>query len=253
MFEPNMAVFWDIGEPFSSELPPELHNRIARWQMCKPAPADTAIPDQWKANVIEKKEPVRVQSVYGGVGGSSYRDSWEHRTQKNGWLWDVKLCEYAYYPELDERIARTPEQRKEHSAPPPKPNPPATGSRRRRGYSDELDPLPLRIDEALMDIVDGFRVFNMEFADLEEFMEAMDNDEGIEMLVDACKQHSVVTSDIIALFKQKSKEIAVHFGATPEEEKVEEDPTLEAGSNDPAPTDGKDKSSSGYGAGYGEV
>lgn len=52
-FDPDMAVFWDIGDEARGMLPPELHNQVARYQMCAPPPADAAFPEQWKNNLIE--------------------------------------------------------------------------------------------------------------------------------------------------------------------------------------------------------
>lgn len=55
MYEPDMSVFWDIGDPFK-DLPPEIllmlpeqsPDKLARIQMCVPVTVE--FPEQWKTN-----------------------------------------------------------------------------------------------------------------------------------------------------------------------------------------------------------
>lgn len=62
MFEPDMSIFWDVGDPFK-ELAPEIRallpetplDKLARIQMCVPVTVE--FPNQWKNN-YRKPEPV---------------------------------------------------------------------------------------------------------------------------------------------------------------------------------------------------
>lgn len=66
-FEPQMAAFWDIGPEkeglvkavselgFTGE---DVADKIARQQMCEPAPADTAFNPLWKSNFLPHKEGI---------------------------------------------------------------------------------------------------------------------------------------------------------------------------------------------------
>lgn len=52
-FEPDMSEFWSIGDELLLMLPPEVWDRVARYQMTMPS--EVAFPDQWKTNLIEIK------------------------------------------------------------------------------------------------------------------------------------------------------------------------------------------------------
>ncbi len=64
-FEPDMSLFWDIGDQVRDLIPAELHHKVAVHQMTIPAPADTVVPEIWKSNLIEiKSVPVKVNYPY---------------------------------------------------------------------------------------------------------------------------------------------------------------------------------------------
>lgn len=70
-FSPDMSLFWDIGDEARRLLPPDLHDRIARWQMG--AKVETPFPDQWKENLIEVKSlGVRTWETNGPSSSTGY-------------------------------------------------------------------------------------------------------------------------------------------------------------------------------------
>lgn len=59
-FEPDMSLFWSIDRELAAKLPRELHDDIARFQMCEKIDVD--FPSMWRANIVEveterRKEP----------------------------------------------------------------------------------------------------------------------------------------------------------------------------------------------------
>lgn len=52
-FDPDMSLFWQIGDDIAKRLPPEFHDRVARYQMGRMS--DMPFPDLWKENLIEIK------------------------------------------------------------------------------------------------------------------------------------------------------------------------------------------------------
>jgi hypothetical protein len=71
-FDPDMSLFWDIGDQARGMFPMDLWNRIARWQMCQPVTVD--FPETWRTNVIEVK-PVAVTTAGGGYFSSGRFES----------------------------------------------------------------------------------------------------------------------------------------------------------------------------------
>lgn len=74
-FEPDLSAFWDIGANALTmleqvkgivDIPSNAQDRIARKQMCQPAPADTVIPAQWLTNLIEVRSTIVVYPSSGG-------------------------------------------------------------------------------------------------------------------------------------------------------------------------------------------
>jgi hypothetical protein len=54
-FDPDLSLFWDIGEELKALIPRNLWDAVARHQLCNPAPPSTEFPAQWKQNLIEVK------------------------------------------------------------------------------------------------------------------------------------------------------------------------------------------------------
>ena len=96
-FEPDMAAFWDIGNDamekikFVSDLgfdPLQIMNKVARDQMCVPAPKDHPFNDIWKSNYVV--EPVRVYASthasfngFGHGGWCKNCNSWQSHEEQN--------------------------------------------------------------------------------------------------------------------------------------------------------------------------
>jgi hypothetical protein len=55
-FEPDLSLFWPIEPELAAKLPPELHDEVARFQMCEKITVD--FPSAWRANIVEV-EPKR--------------------------------------------------------------------------------------------------------------------------------------------------------------------------------------------------
>ena len=50
-FEPDMSRFWEVEPELAQQVPPELLDDVARFQMCRRVVVD--FPDAWRKNVIE--------------------------------------------------------------------------------------------------------------------------------------------------------------------------------------------------------
>lgn len=68
-FDPDMSTFWDVGDVGFS-LPLELHDRVARYQMC--IRSQVEFPAQWKANLIEIKNTYESNYPAHGFQGKAY-------------------------------------------------------------------------------------------------------------------------------------------------------------------------------------
>ncbi len=60
-FDPDLSEFWDVGNGIRDLIPKDfngvlLWDGMARTQMCKPAPAGTTYPEQWKQNILEVRK-----------------------------------------------------------------------------------------------------------------------------------------------------------------------------------------------------
>lgn len=64
-FDPNMSLFWEIGEEAKKIVPPGVWDQVARYQMCQPS--NSPFPDLWRSNVIEVKQVSFVPSGGGEV------------------------------------------------------------------------------------------------------------------------------------------------------------------------------------------
>lgn len=64
-FEPDLSKFWHIGAELMQQLPHDLWDRVARYQMCSKAQSTTEFPAQWKANLIEVKQTFPVEPTQG--------------------------------------------------------------------------------------------------------------------------------------------------------------------------------------------
>jgi hypothetical protein len=88
-FEPDLSCFWLLNSELAEQVPPTLHDQLARYQMCAKVTVD--FPDVWRANLIESKAaPLSV------VGGRSRN-------------WDQDELQYPLEIRLDdalEEIAR---------------------------------------------------------------------------------------------------------------------------------------------------
>jgi hypothetical protein len=86
-FEPDMSLFWDIGNPFEglkpevlALLPSTSADRAARLQMCHPMP--TEFPAQWKAN-YRRPAPMVVHKPSGGGFVDEYFLEWQRRNESS--------------------------------------------------------------------------------------------------------------------------------------------------------------------------
>lgn len=53
-YEPDLSLFWDIGEPWVRVPKPLLdHHGLACLQMCMPVTAEATYPEQWRENLVE--------------------------------------------------------------------------------------------------------------------------------------------------------------------------------------------------------
>jgi len=78
-FDPDMSDFWDIGKDMARLLPSDMHDRIARHQMCDVI--EVGYPKQWEQNLIEvkwergdfshnKSDGLATAGFYSGYGGT---------------------------------------------------------------------------------------------------------------------------------------------------------------------------------------
>jgi hypothetical protein len=79
-FDPDMSVFWDVGDFVREKIPDNLYDACARHQMTEPS--DAEFPKEWKDNFMEVKwSPSQVSIPVTGVGtyyhGRDWRADWE--------------------------------------------------------------------------------------------------------------------------------------------------------------------------------
>jgi hypothetical protein len=237
LFDVDMSWFWDIGETFTEGMPPDLHNRIARWQMCQPAPLDQEFPQVWRDNVIEKKYApvVTGSSVYASAG-------WDpdfHRKHE----WDYMTQSYKPKPDYA----------------------PSAGNykkgRRRSAGSIALSPFNDRVLDAVSDMVEHALLYEIEPDTFEELLEECSEDQFIIDFVAACKDNSVLPIDVWEEFakhkpdtlKQIAEGIMKQASKEPEEKKEQKDPDAmggeewsQTGQKDPTQT-AIDQQQGGYG------
>jgi hypothetical protein len=53
-FEPDLSLFWEIDPELAEQVPPLMHDELARYQMCEKVTVD--FPDTWRANLIETRK-----------------------------------------------------------------------------------------------------------------------------------------------------------------------------------------------------
>lgn len=86
-FEPDMSEFWDIGENVARLMPPDMHDRMARWQMCEKR--EVEFPNEWRENVIEIKTISSNSTGFIGngtgasTGGTYYSSHGFHKNKKD--------------------------------------------------------------------------------------------------------------------------------------------------------------------------
>ena len=79
-FEPDMSLFWDVGDDMREVCPPDVLDKVARWQMCKPV--SVPFPDKWKENVIEVKVATSA-GTYGSYGSIPVNRPWDNVGRTN--------------------------------------------------------------------------------------------------------------------------------------------------------------------------
>lgn len=98
-FDPDMSLFWDIGENVRGLLPPKFYNEIARHQMCVSPGMDQLFPELWKNNLIEIKTVggynyggggVATQGFFHGAGSGGSYDGGSGSYLPGSWSRDVK-------------------------------------------------------------------------------------------------------------------------------------------------------------------
>jgi len=52
-FDPDLSLFWPLDPILATQVPPSMHDELARFQMGEKVTVD--FPDQWRANLIEGK------------------------------------------------------------------------------------------------------------------------------------------------------------------------------------------------------
>ena len=67
---PSMANFWNIGDIIKAMIPPEDHDKVARYQMCQKV--EMEFPEQWKKNYIEIKTASTGSAMATYRGGAGY-------------------------------------------------------------------------------------------------------------------------------------------------------------------------------------
>ena len=76
-----MSLFWDVGDDMREVCPPDVLDKVARWQMCKPV--SVPFPDKWKENVIEVKVATSA-GTYGSYGTIPVNRPWDNVADKCG-------------------------------------------------------------------------------------------------------------------------------------------------------------------------
>ena len=52
-FDPDLSLFWPLDPALATQVPPSMHDELARFQMGEKVTVD--FPDQWRANLVEGK------------------------------------------------------------------------------------------------------------------------------------------------------------------------------------------------------
>lgn len=72
-FEPDLSLFWDIGDEARNLVPDGLQDLVARHQMSKPPADNQAFPDVWRTNLVRVERVVTTcPQQTGGFVGSSH-------------------------------------------------------------------------------------------------------------------------------------------------------------------------------------
>jgi hypothetical protein len=174
MFEPDMSLFWDIGDPFNG-LAPEIlallpktpANELARVQMCVPVMVD--FPQQWKVNYrMREKEPPKVNSL----------------VKHNGKLMTDE--------ELDKWFAQQRETKQE--------------SGNFTGDVTARSPYYMRVKAAVEEVIDLEIMYNIEDGGLIELLTNLSEQVPTE-IVAICCQFNLSPSDILAGIRKLEREM----------------------------------------------
>lgn len=90
-FEPDMSLFWDIGDETRAAVPEALWDTVARFQMCKSSKLD--FPAEWKANLVEVKKTYTVSNGTYYRSGTGYSCGYGGSTSNSTPLFErAKQC-----------------------------------------------------------------------------------------------------------------------------------------------------------------
>ena len=203
LYEPDMSKLWDIGDVIE-RVPEELKclmteatpDRIARSQMCIPSSA--AFPDQWKMNMIKIERKVKNHNL---------RD----------WSWEGKRTEEHYEVGAIQEINGT-KWLKTTTGWTLVPDPADEPAHRRT--KENLDPLPVRIAEALEALENSWIGYvGVAFSGgvaTEELNETIIDllQNGAGELVNVCKDYDLIPDDLLdELHRREVEEAKGQMGA----------------------------------------
>ena len=204
MFEPDMSVFWDIGTVLDN-LPLEVRamlpgngaDLLARRQMCTPSTVE--FPEQWKANMLKREVTSMVSDDYSGYAMNQSGHS-------VGW----KEGEFRWFGGKRHQLIKGEwvESPFEYGSPQvtPKVNGNQVKHRRTKG-ADNLDPLGVRAHDAMEELLQYFAAYNLTVTECEEVVEEMSGNEPVSLVLQVCKDYSVIPDDIMDEMRRSDQEL----------------------------------------------
>lgn len=186
-FEPDMSCFWDIGKGLREQLPQELWDRVARYQMSRPGIKE--FPKQWKDNVIEVKRVETVPWNNGSyiVGRGMSEKYWNgHRLYYDGSYFDEQEKKWIWPPK--EEICEYPEKNTEVVV--------ATPKTRGKAKSNDLLPVVARRSDAIKSLTAFCHAFKMSREEAIEDLGSLSKDMFLQTVVKLCKRYNIEMSDL---------------------------------------------------------
>ena len=78
--------------------------------------------------------------------------------------------------------------------------------RRTRG-ADNLDPLAVRAHDAMEELLQYFAAYNLTVTECEEVVEEMSGNEPVSLVLQVCKDYSVIPDDIMDEMRRSDQEL----------------------------------------------